>query len=105
IEHAEDMLTWTPDGTRVVWRPTAHTEDDTAKGWLEIWGPNGGLLFPRVRAGRLSIEPARPAQDRRAVTTLRVPGAALRVLERRAFVGGRPVFMRTARSENDAHAE
>ena len=106
VEHAEDMLAWSAAGTAVAWRAVAHDDAGMAVlPWVEVWSTRGSLLYRSPVAEREPIEPVVAAHDHPDSVTVRQPGQVFRVQERRASIEGRPVFMRVARSENDAHTE
>jgi heavy metal sensor kinase len=104
VERAEDMLTWS-SGDAVIWRTSAHDEDDASNTrWLEVWSEDGHRLYRSPAAERQPMELG-PATKRQGTSTARTAFGAFRVQARRAFVEGRPVVMRVARSEEEAHAE
>jgi heavy metal sensor kinase len=104
IDQGQHALKWAPDGRRVL-SPAMASVAEGADPWLEVWSADGSLLYRSALATRHPIEPARPAQDLTRATTARGPGDVFRVRERRATVESRPVLMRAAESENEAHAE
>jgi heavy metal sensor kinase len=106
VAHAGDLLAWSSDGTRIAGRAVTHPDEAASTSrWLEVWGTNGALLYRSAGAERAPILPGRPAGDGQGSTTARASREVFRVQERRSAIEGRPVFVRIALSEGDAHAQ
>src|SRR5437867_5911965 len=80
LEVAEQMVERTPAGS-IGWRAEHDDEDEAVPGgWVEIWSPEETLLYARPSPG--------------------IPShAAVRTLSKPYDVGGLPVVIRVARSE------
>ncbi len=103
VERAEERLDATEDG-RLVWRGRhageAAGDEWIASQWLEIWNPDGTLLLRGPAARPLGLPaPNPPAGDRVVPRSLRASDSFVRVREARRAIGGVPVVVRAARSE------
>jgi heavy metal sensor kinase len=104
VERAEERLEGTDDG-RLVWRgrhaSEAGDEDEwIASQWLEVWATDGRLLLRGPAARPLGLDaPAVPSTERSLRRSVAVGGARVRVLDARTSIGGVPVVVRAARSE------
>jgi heavy metal sensor kinase len=106
FEVAEQMLERTPEGG-VRWRADPHHEGSDYRQstdhrqWLEVWSPEGQLLYASPASGNTELGPAPVwSQDSPGPVSLTWPGALrIRLLEGSYAVGGLPVVIRVARSE------
>lgn len=109
FEVAEQMLERTVDGG-IRWRASDHHEEENIgdDGWLEVWSPEGKLLYRRESFGRggreflFSVAP--PGQ--RGYQSLSLPNDIhVRGLSGPYAIDGLPVVIRVARSEARLHRE
>jgi len=103
FEVVEQMLERTADGG-VRWRDNDHHEEEEVgdEGWLEVWTPEGKLLyrrpsFEREERGLLFSVPPPERQGYQSVTL--PSGVYVRILGRPYSIAGLPVVIRVARSE------
>ncbi len=97
---AAEMAVQRPDGT-LTWFEGSFGADDEESPWLQVWSPDGLLLFHTAAAERQPIAESRslaahPAGQIVVVATTDVP---VRVLSGPSQIGGRPVVLQVARSE------
>lgn len=103
FEVAEQMLERTADGG-IRWRADDHHhEEDTGdEGWLEVWSPEGKLLYRRVSlegTGENLFSSLFPL-ERSGYASITLPGnIPVRILGEPYTIGGAPVVIRVARSE------
>lgn len=103
FEVAEQMLERTADGG-IRWRADDHHhEEDTGDdGWLEVWSPEGKLLYRRVAlegTGENLFSSLFPL-ERSGYVSITLPGnIPVRILGEPYTIGGAPVVIRVARSE------
>jgi heavy metal sensor kinase len=106
FEMAEQMLERTPEGG-VRWRADPHHEGSESststenRQWLEVWSPEGQLLYGRPASGTAELGPAPMwSQDAPGPVSLTWPGdLPIRLLQRSYAIGGLLVVIRVARSE------
>jgi signal transduction histidine kinase len=69
--------------------------------WLQVWSPEGDLLYQNFEAQRRPVPPARELALRADDSLVAVPAdeAQMRVLTRRGRVGSTPIIVQVARSE------
>jgi heavy metal sensor kinase len=103
-EYAEDVLEWSADGAALELRG-APQEAAAADRWLQVWSPDGRLVHQTAAAAQEPIDGLGAPHVRTAVSTRERSGERVRVLDRRAGVQGRPVFVRTAREEESLRSE
>lgn len=92
-----------PAGERITWRG-ADFHDPGYEGdirrWVEVWSPDGRLLFsrgsPEARTLQRVLPAPAPGQNAQVVDT---PGGRLRTLARLVNLHGTPVVVRVARTE------
>jgi heavy metal sensor kinase len=103
FEVAEQMLERTADGG-IRWRADGHHHEEDAgdEGWLEVWSPEGQLLYRRAAfegAGENTLVSILP-RERSGYTSVTLPGnVPVRILSEPYVVDGAPVMIRVARSE------
>ena len=94
---AAEMAEQRPDGT-LTWFETSANDEDLP--WLQVWTPDGRLLFKTAAVERLPIAESASlaflADNSIAIVRRRVP---VRVLSGPSHVAGRPVVIQVARSE------
>ena len=102
---AAEMWEQRPDGT-VTWFDAeesgeADASEDEDNPWLQVWSPQGGLLFQTAVARRnpLPQSGTLAAQPPEHIVTVDDRGPTFRVLSRPALVGGKPVVIQVARSD------
>jgi heavy metal sensor kinase len=106
FEMAEQMLERTPEGG-VRWRADPHHEGSESststenRQWLEVWSPEGQLLYGRPASGTAELGPAPMwSQDAPGPVSLTWPGdLPIRLLQGSYAIGGLLVVIRVARSE------
>jgi heavy metal sensor kinase len=96
---AAEMAQQKPDGS-LTWFEGA-TGDDEESPWLQVWSPDGELLYRTAVAERQPIatsgELARRADNRIVIVPTRT--VPFRVLSGHSRISGRPVVLQVARSE------
>jgi heavy metal sensor kinase len=103
---AVEMWEQRPDGT-VTWfdaddvAKAADLNQDEDNPWLQVWTPEGELLFQTAVARRnpLPQSAALAAQPPEHIVSVDDRGPTFRVLSRPAHVGGKPVVIQVARSD------
>lgn len=104
LEVAAQMLTQTPEG--IGWAHPGHVDpgyDAGTERWVEVYSPEGRLMYTRGSARRLSAEWALPAarlEDPPYRTVLTPPGPQIRLHTSTRTVQGRPVVIRVVRAED-----
>ena len=106
FEVVEQMLERTPEGG-VRWRADPHHEGSEYskytdnRQWLEVWSPEGQLLYGSPASGKAELGPAPlGSQDAPGPVSLTLPGDIhIRLLQGSYAVGGLLVVIRVARSE------
>jgi heavy metal sensor kinase len=100
FERVEDILTEASDGSI---RMGGHDEGESL---VEVWSPDGGLLFRSPQLEGQALGDAGSAGSGRGFTSITTPsGRPLRVLSHRHRLGQREVFMRVAISEEPLRHE
>ena len=97
FQWAAAMVDQTPEGG-ITWYESL-TEEESP--WLQVWSPEGELLYQNFEARRRPVPQARDlalATDDSLVTVASEP-APVRVLTRRGRIGSKPVVIQVARSE------
>jgi heavy metal sensor kinase len=108
-ETAAEMLV--PGDARFSWRLESQTDpgyDAGPQRWVEVYSPEGRLMFVRGIPTREAIRRALPVPSGRDVgyQTLRTPaGARVRVLTEPHTIGASSVLLRVARSEDELRRE
>jgi signal transduction histidine kinase len=96
---AAEMAEQRPDGT-LTWFEGATGEDEDAP-WLQVWRPDGTLLYRTATAERQPLAEsgvlARTAGNH--IVTVSTPTVPFRVLSGHSRIAGRPVVLQVARSE------
>jgi heavy metal sensor kinase len=99
FQWASAMVDQTPDGA-ITWYETL-TEEESP--WLQVWSPDGELLYQNAEAVRRPLpglrELALAADDRIVVVDGEGEVAPERVLTRRGRIGAKAVVIQVARSE------
>ena len=97
FQWAAAMVDQTPDGG-ITWYESLIEEESP---WLQVWSPEGELLYQNFEARRRQVPEARELALRSDDSLVAVPSdvAPVRVLTRRGRVGSRPVIIQVARSE------
>jgi heavy metal sensor kinase len=109
FEVAEQMMERTADGG-IRWRAGDHhhAEDTSDEGWLEVWSPEGKLLYRSASLEKMSgnlLSSLFPL-ERSGYASLTLPGnIPVRLLGEPYTINGMPVVMRVARSETRLHHE
>jgi heavy metal sensor kinase len=109
FEIAEQMLERSDDGG-IRWRADEHhhEEDVDDEGWLEVWNPEGQLLYRRAAfggTGEDTLSSILPL-ERSGYASVTLPGSVpVRVLGGPYVIDGLPVVIRVARSEARLHHE
>lgn len=103
FQWAAAMIDQTPDG-RITWAEDLTEEEHP---WLEVWSPDGDLLYQNFEASRRPLPRVQdlalaPEDSLRTVETDAVP---VRILTRRGRIGAEPVVIQVARSEAGMLAE
>jgi heavy metal sensor kinase len=94
-----------PDGRIVGFDPDQGASDedggDEAGPWLQVWSPEGALLYANGAAQRIPLASSRELalkpDDR--IESLAAAGASFRVLSRHGRISSQPVVIQVARSE------
>ena len=97
FQWAAAMVDETPEGG-FAWYEDM-TEEESF--WLQLWSPDGELLYQNVEARRSPLPGSRELalQADATVAVLDHPVAPVRVLTRRGVIGNRPVIIQVGRSE------
>ena len=97
FQWAAAMVDQTPEGG-ITWNESL-TEEESP--WLQVWGPEGELLYENFEARRRPVPQTRDlallTDD--SVVTVASEVAPVRVLTRRGRIGSKPVVIQVARSE------
>lgn len=105
FQWAAAMIDQTPEGT-VTW---AEPEDatDEERPWLQVWSPDGQLLYQNFEAQRRPLIETRQLAQRPedSLVAVEAADAPVRVLTRRGRIGTKPVVIQVARSEAAMRAE
>ncbi len=109
FEMAEHMLEWTAEG-RVRWRVAPiHEEADMGDGrWLEVWSPQGELLYRSPSSEKIELGPIPSVASRGhpIPESVKLLGNVyVRLLIGSYLVSGLPVVIRVARSEEELREE
>jgi heavy metal sensor kinase len=99
IETLEGLLQpfWTAEGVRASYHQPVLDEDDYR--WMQVWGPDGRLLFAsQVAAATPVAALAHPPSDR-AISLNIKNGGRVRVKEESGRIAGHPVIVRVLASE------
>jgi heavy metal sensor kinase len=103
FQWAAAMVDQTPDGA-ITWYEDL-TEEESP--WLQVWSPEGDLLYQNSEAIRRPLPGTRDlavlAEDSLRIVETDI--APVRVLTRRGRIGGKPVVIQVARSEELMQAE
>lgn len=109
LEVAAEMLM--VSGEAIVWRTDTNPDlgyDAGSQRWVEVYTPEGRPLYFRGLPSRPEIRASlqRPRDGSSGLRTIRTPaGAYTRVLTSDRHLGGLPVWVRVARSEDDLRSE
>ncbi|MGE0826124.1 MAG: sensor histidine kinase [Candidatus Binatia bacterium] len=108
FEVAEQMLERAAeDGIR--WRVDDHHEEDTGdEGWLEVWSPEGKLLYRSASLVEASGEAiaSLPSLELSGYASVTLPGdVPVRILSEPYMIDGVPAVIRVVRSEKRLHHE
>jgi len=97
FQMAAAMVDQAADG-RITWYEDLVEEESP---WLQVWSPEGDLLYQNFEAQRRPVPPARELALRADDSLVAVPAdeAQMRVLTRRGRVGSTPIIVQVARSE------
>jgi heavy metal sensor kinase len=97
---AAEMWDQRPDGT-LTWFDSDEIGEDEDNPWLQVWTPEGELLFRTAVASRNPItdSQALASQPDGRIVSVSPDGSTFRVLSRASTVGGMPVVIQVARSE------
>src|SRR5919106_1841786 len=97
FQWASAMVDRTPEGN-ITWYEDLSEEESP---WLQVWSPDGRLLYQNFEARRRPLaqarELARSSDD--SLVTVDADLAPVRVLTRRGRIGTQPVVIQVARSE------
>ena len=103
FQWAAAMVDQTPDGA-ITWYEDLLEEDSP---WLQVWSPEGDLLYQNSETIRRPLPGTRDlallAED--SLRVVQTDIAPVRVLTRRGRIGGKPVVIQVARSEELMQAE
>jgi heavy metal sensor kinase len=97
FQWASAMVDRTPEGG-ITWYEDLSEEESP---WLQVWSPDGTLLYKNFEARRRPLAQARELAQRTddSLVTVDADLAPVRVLTRRGRIGGQPVVIQVARSE------
>jgi heavy metal sensor kinase len=97
---AAEMWEQQPDGT-LTWFDAQDPAQDENNPWLQVWSPNGDLLFQTAVARRNPVPESATLAGRASgeIVAVAGDGPMFRVLSRPARIGGKPVVIQVARSE------
>ena len=97
FQWAAAMVEQTPEGG-ITWYESV-TEEESP--WLQVWSPEGELLYQNFEARRRPVPEARDLALRTDDSLVAVPSdvAPMRVLTRRGRIVSKPVVIQVARSE------
>ena len=96
FQWATVMVEQTPEGG-ITWNGEEAIEEHP---WLQVWGPDGRLLFRNdvaLEQPRVGLDLASLADD--AIVSVPTPGVPLRVLSRRGEIAGSTIVIQVGRSE------
>ena len=95
---AAEMWDQRPDGTLTWFDGGGESSDDP---WLQVWSPDGELLYQSARAQRHPIAESGTmiARRDRGIIPVAIEGASFRLLTRPARIHGKDVVIQVARSE------
>jgi heavy metal sensor kinase len=96
---AAEMAEQKPDGS-LTWFEGATGDDEDAP-WLQVWNPDGTLMYRTAVAERqpLAESEALARQADNHIVAVPTPTVPYRVLSGRSRIAGRPVVLQVARSE------
>jgi heavy metal sensor kinase len=97
FQWASAMVDRTPEGN-ITWYEDLSEEESP---WLQVWSPDGTLLYQNFEARRRPLAQARELAQRPEDSLVSVDAdlAPVRVLTRRGRIGTQPVVIQVARSE------
>jgi heavy metal sensor kinase len=97
FQWASAMVDRTPEGG-ITWYEDLSEEESP---WLQVWSPDGMLLYQNFEARRRPLARARELAQRGddSLVTVEADLAPVRVLTRRGRIGTQPVVIQVARSE------
>lgn len=97
FQWAAAMVEQTPEGG-ITWYEDINEEESF---WLQVWSPDGELLYQNSEARRRTLAGSRDLVLGRTegVVQLEHPVAPVRVLTQRGTIGGTPVVIQVGRSE------
>jgi signal transduction histidine kinase len=103
FQWASAMVDETPEG--IAWSYDGITEEESF--WLQVWSPEGELLFQNVEARNSPLPRSRELalQSDDSLVAVDHPVAPVRVLTRRGRIGTTPVIIQVARSEATMRGE
>ena len=96
FQWATVMVEQTPEGS-ITWNGEEAIEEHP---WLQVWGPDGKLLFRNdvaLEQPQVGLDLANLADD--AIVRVATAGVPLRVLSRRGEIFGSPIIIQVGRSE------
>jgi heavy metal sensor kinase len=96
FQWATVMVEQTPEGS-ITWNGEEAIEEHP---WLQVWGPDGKLLFRNdVALAQPDVGMDLPNLPDDAIVSVQTGGVPLRVLSRRGEIAGNPVVIQVGRSE------
>ncbi len=96
FQWATVMVEQTPEGS-ITWNGEEAIEEHP---WLQVWGPDGKLLFRNdVALAQPDVGMDLPSLPDDAIVSVQTGGVPLRVLSRRGEIAGNPVVIQVGRSE------
>jgi len=96
FQWATVMVEQTPEGS-ITWNGEEAIEEHP---WLQVWGPDGKLLFRNdVALAQPDVGMDLPNLPDDAIVSVQTGGVPLRVLSRRGQIAGNPVVIQVGRSE------
>jgi heavy metal sensor kinase len=102
FQWATVMVERTPEGG-ITWNGEETIEEHP---WLQVWGPDGRLLFRNdvaLEQPRVGLDLANLADD--AIVSVPTPGVPLRVLSRQGEIAGSTIIIQVGRSEQAMRAQ
>src|SRR6478672_9235318 len=105
-ESVASMLAWADDASHIVWRSASHDADPVTTGrWVQVWRSDGTLIDQTPEAARAPLAIATVPHIPQSVSVRSTAGERWRMLDRRAGIGGRAVWLRLARDEESLWSE
>ena len=105
FQWASAMVDQTPEGS-ITWYENEDLPEEESP-WLQVWSPDGELLYQNFEARRRPLPQARDLALRTDDSLVAVESdvAPVRVLTRRGRIGSKPVVIQVARSEASMRQE